>query len=349
MKKRITVIVAVMMSFMMLSACAAPAAPAAPAGGGAPAETAADAGDLGDPVNIRLGHVQNENDIWHLASVRFQEEVERLSGGNITVTIFPNSTLGGDRDMGEGMQIGVVDMALIAGVLGVFEPTVLLLELPYLFESQDEFDRVIHGASGAEIAQNVLNSSGIRILNWWNRGSRQVTSNRPINTLDDIQGLVIRVPEIAAMVTTWNVMGASPTPMAWAEVYTGLEQGVIEAQENPIPFIYSGRIHEVQNYIALTNHKYEYVTMSMSELFWQGLTPAQQEIIIEAANIATEYQNYRVAELTDEFLASMVADGITVTNPDIAGISAVARTAHEPFAQTIDIDLFNRIMTELGR
>ena len=300
-------------------------------------------------IELRLGHVQSESDIWHLASVRFAEEVDRLSNGSMHVTIFANSTLGGDRDMGEGMQIGTVDIALIAGVLGVFEPTVLLLELPYLFESQDEFDRIIHGDTGAEIAQNVLDSSNIRILNWWNRGSRQVTSNRPIYGLADLQGLVIRVPEIAAMVTTWNQMGASPTPMAWAEVFTGLEQGVIEAQENPIPFIHSGSLFEVQDYLAITNHKYEYVTMSMSEMRWQQLTPEQQDIIVEAARIATEYQNERVIVLEQELLEYMVNHGMTVTHPNIAEISAQARLAHEPFAQTIDIDLYNRIMAELGR
>jgi len=341
MKKRVLSVISVLLVMAMLIGCT----PATTTDPGTPGDPPAGAAE----VNIRLGHIQSEIDIWHLASVRFQEEVERLSEGTMTVTIFPNATLGGDRDMGEGMQIGTVDMALIAGVLGVFEPTVLLLELPYLFNSQAEFDKIIHGEAGAEIAENVLNSSGIRILNWWNRGSRQVTSNRPINTIEDIQGLVIRVPEITAMVETWRVMGASPTPMAWAEVYTGLEQGVIEAQENPIPFIYSGRIHEVQNYIAMTNHKYEYVTMSASELFWQGLTAEQQGIIIEAAQIATAYQNEQVVHLTNDLLEIMVAEGITVTNPDIAGISAVARTAHEPFAQTIDIDLFNRIMAELGR
>ena len=307
------------------------------------------ANGAGEVLELRLGHVQSEADIWHLASVRFAEEVERLSEGRISITIFANSTLGGDRDMGEGMQIGTVDIALIAGVLGVFEPTVLLLELPYLFETQEEFDRIIHGPVGAEIAQNVLDSSGIRIMNWWNRGSRQVTSNRPIHNLSDIQSLVIRVPEIAAMVETWNVMGASPTPMAWAEVFTGLEQGVIEAQENPIPFIYSGSLFEVQDYIAITNHKYEYVTMSMSELRWQQLTEEQRDIIVEAARIATEFQNEQVVILERELLDRMVAHGMTVTNPDIGEISERARTAHEPFAQTIDIDLFNRIMAELGR
>lgn len=347
-KKRFTASVCLILTTVLLAACGGgggggAAAPPAGGGGGGAAAPAA------EPIVLRLGHVQSEADIWHIASVRFAEEVERLSDGEIIVDIFPNSILGGDRDMGEGLQMGTVDIALIAGVLGVFEPTILILELPYLFESQDEFDRIIHGAVGEEIAQNVLDSSSIRILNWWNRGSRQVTSNRPIYGLSDLQSLVIRVPEITAMVQTWNVIGSSPTPMAWAEVFTGLEQGVIEAQENPIPFIYSASLFEVQDYLAFTNHKYEYVTMSMSELRWQTLTPEQQGAIMEAARIASEFQNEQVVRLESELLDSMVARGVTITHPNIDEISDQARTAHRPFAETVDIDLFDRIMSELGR
>ena len=345
MNKRITTAVSLVLTTLLLAACGGGGG----GGGGAAAPPAGGGAAAADPIVLRLGHVQSEADIWHIASERFAEEVERLSDGEMTVDIFPNSILVGDRDMGEGLQMGTVDIALIAGVLGVFEPTILILELPYLFESQEEFDRIIHGDVGAEIANNVLESSSIRILNWWNRGSRQVTSNRPINGLADLQSLVIRVPEITAMVQTWNVMGASPTPMAWAEVFTGLEQGVIEAQENPIPFIYSASLFEVQDYLAFTNHKYEYVTMSMSEIRWQSLTPEQQDIVMEAARIASQFQNEQVVILEQELLESMISRGVTVTNPNIDEISAQARTAHRPFAETVDIDLFDRIMAELGR
>ena len=202
-----------------------------------------------EPIVLKLGHIQSENDFWHLGSLKFKEEVEKRSNGTMTVNIYPNSTLGGDRDMAEGMQMGTVDFALIAGVLGNFERSIGLLELPYLFNSQEEFSKIVYGPIGDEIAGNVQKASGILILDWWDRGARQVTANKPINKLEDIKGLKIRLPEIPAMVATWKTMGAAPTPMAWSEVYTGLQQHVIDAQENPIPFIYGGRIHEVQKYL----------------------------------------------------------------------------------------------------
>ncbi|GAB3807694.1 TRAP transporter substrate-binding protein [Virgibacillus kimchii] len=306
-----------------------------------------ESGDGDETVLLTLGHVQSENDIWQDGAVKFKEEVEALSDGEIEIEIHPNATLGGDRDMAEGMQIGSVDFALIAGVLGNFEPSISLLELPYLFSSEEEYNKVIHGEIGEEIADRVLESSSIRILDWWDRGPRHITANRPITTLEDLQGLRMRVPEIQAMDHTWSEMGASPTTMAWDEVYTGLEQNVIEAQENPIPFIYGGRIHEVQDYLALTAHKYEYVTLAMSDLTWSELTEDQQEIISEAASTATAYQNDLVEEQTDEILEAMKEEGLEVTEPNIEEFAEEARKAHEAYAETNDIDLYNRIIEEI--
>lgn len=302
-----------------------------------------------DVLNLKLGHIQSEQDLWHLGAQKFKEELEKRSNGTITLTIYPNSTLGGDRDLVEGMQMGTVDFGLIAGVLGNFAPSIQLLELPYLFKSQDEFNKVVKGKIGEEIAGNVLSSANVRILDWWERGSRQVTANKPINGLDDLKGLKIRVPEIPAMVTTWRAIGANPTPMAWSEVYTGLEQRVIEAQENPIPFIYGGRINEVQSNLAFTNHKYEYVTLVISEMRWNQLTPEQQKIVAEAANAATAYENELVRTKTDEMLKKMEAAGLKVTHPDTAPIAAAAQSAHDAFGAKVNPDLYNRIKQELGR
>jgi len=302
-----------------------------------------------DVLNLKLGHIQSEQDLWHYGAKKFKEELEARSDGKITLTIYPNSTIGGDRDLVEGMQMGTVDFGLIAGVLGNFEPSIQLLELPYLFRSQDEFDTVIGGEIGAEIAENVRQNANVRILNWWERGSRQVTSMKPINGLEDLKGLKIRVPEIPAMVATWRSMGANPTPMAWSEVYTGLEQHVIDAQENPIPFIYGGRLGEVQDYLAFTNHKFEYVTLAMSELRWNQLTDEQKKIITEAAAAATAAENEAVRTQTSEMLKKMVDQGLQVTEPNMDEIAAAAVAAHEPFAKTVNIDLYNRINTALKR
>jgi tripartite ATP-independent transporter DctP family solute receptor len=300
-------------------------------------------------VELKLGHIQSENDLWQDGAVKFKEIVEEKSNGKMKVTIYPNSTLGGDRDMAEGLQIGTVDFALIAGVLGNFEPSIQLLELPYLFKNYEEYNKVVHGKIGKEISERVLKASQIRILAFWDRGPRHVTSNKPINSLADIQGLKIRLPEIKAMVDTWKIMGASPTSMAWNEVYTALQQNVIEAQENPIPFIYGGRIYEVQKYLALTAHKYEYVTLAMSDKRWRTLNKEQREIIEKAAQEATEYENGLVNDKTEELLEKMKKEGLRVTKPDIEEFAAKAKEAHKKFAETVDIDLYNRIINAIQK
>lgn len=303
--------------------------------------------DSGDKLVLKLGHIQSENDLWHDGAIKFKEEVESLSDGNIEIEIHPNSTLGGDRDMVEGMQVGTVDFSLVAGVLGNFSPSMQLLELPYIFENEEEYKQIIHGDIGQELKDNVLADSDVRVLDFWDRGPRHVTANKPIESLTDVKGLKIRLPEIKAMEDTWKHMGASPTAMAWDEVYTGLDQNVIEAQENPIPFIYGGRIHEVQDYLSLTAHKYEYVTLSMSDQTWQSLTEDQQEVITEAAHIATEYENDLVEEQTEDLLQEMVDEGLEVVEPNIDEFAESAKEAHEKIAESIDIDLYNRILDEL--
>lgn len=304
-------------------------------------------GGKDDVLVLKLGHIQSENDLWQDGAEKFKEEVEEASDGKIKIEIYPNSTLGGDRDMAEGLQVGTVDFALIAGVLGNFEPSIQLLELPYIFRNEEDYQKIVNGEVGEEIVDRVLKASDIRILDFWERGPRHITANKPINTLDDLQGLKMRIPEIKAMEHTWKELGAAPTTMAWNEVYTGLEQNVIEAQENPIPFIYGGRIHEVQKYIALTAHKYEYVTLAMSDSTWSKLTKEQQKIIEQAAGKATEFENKLVSEQTEKLLDEMKGEGLEVTKPNIDEFAEAARATHEDFAKTVDLDLYHKIMKEL--
>jgi tripartite ATP-independent transporter DctP family solute receptor len=320
------------------------------------AESAAsDSGSTVDTSNasvvLKLGHIQSESDLWHLGSEKFRDKLAELSNGDIRVDIYPNSTLGGDRDMAEGMQMGTVDIALIAGVLSNFDDSISILEIPYLFRSPEEFEKVIYGDIGDEIAQHVLDSSGIRILDWWERGPRKITSNKPINSVDDMKGLKIRIPEISAMQQVFDACGAASTTMAWSEVYTSLQQGVIEAQENPIPFFYSSSIYEVNKYIANTDHKYEYVTMAMSDQTWQKLTAEQQEWVKEAAEYATEYENSAVDEVSEKDLKDMVDnDGVQVTDPDTSGFISIADEVAPKYAESIgQKDLYDKIEAALGR
>ncbi|MHB8948194.1 MAG: TRAP transporter substrate-binding protein [Rhodoferax sp.] len=300
------------------------------------------------PIVMKLGHIQNESDLWHLGALKFAELVDAKTKGEVQVKVFPNSTIGNDRDMAEGLQIGSVDFALIAGVLGNFEPSIQIMELPYLFKDETHLRKVMYGPIGDQILNNLLKSSDIRGLTFWERGPRQLTSNKPVNSLSDIKGLKIRVPEIPPIIAAWKAMGTNPTPMAWGEVYTGLQQNVIEAQENPIPFIHAGKIYEVQKYIAMTNHKYEYVLIAMSNKAWLKLNPQQQKAVKEAAVESTQYENKLVFEKSDNLLKDLQAKGMKVTKPDTTEWAKQARTVHQQFAEKYGIDLYNKII-EAGK
>ena len=302
------------------------------------------AGGKSEPVVLKLGHIQTQEDLWQLGAEKFAELVEQKTDGQVKIEIYPNSTLGNDRDMAEGLQMGSVDFALIAGVLGNFEPSLQIMELPYLFRDEEHLRKVIYGPVGQELMDKLLTNAEIRGLAFWERGPRQLTSNKPINAVEDIKGLKIRVPEIPPMVAAWKAMGANPTPMAWGEVYTALQQKVVDAQENPIPYIYAGHIYEVQKYIAMTNHKYEYVILAMSDATYNKLTPEQQGAIEEAAREATEYENQLVAEKSDALLAEMKEKGVQVTNPDTEEFAKLAQTVHAEFAQKYGQEIYDKIV-----
>lgn len=318
------------------------------AGCGGNAKNDSAAGGQKKQVALKLGHIQSESDLWHLGAKKFAELVSAKTNGEVTVRIYPNSTIGNDRDMAEGLQMGSVDFALIAGVLGNFEPSLQIMEMPYLFNNEEHLRKVIYGPVGDDLLARLLKSSNIRGLSFWERGPRQLTTNKPVNSLQDIRGLKIRVPEIPPMVSAWKAMGANPTPMAWGEVYTGLQQNVIEAQENPVPYIHAGKIYEVQKYLAMTNHKYEYVILAMSNKTWEKLTPEQQKAVKEAAAEATKYENQLVKDKADELFKDLQAKGMNVTRPDTAEWAKAAKTTHKEFAEKYGMDIYNKII-EAGK
>ncbi len=310
--------------------------------GGGGEKKAADAGKK--TVILKFGHVLDEKHVWHRASEKFAELVDKKTNGSVKIRIYANNQLGNDRDLTEGMQMGSIDMALVAGVVGNFYPPIQLLELPYLFESQDHLRKVIYGPVGDELKQGMRKTAGLVCLQFWERSPRQLTTKKPVNTIDDIQGLKIRVPEIPPMVATWKAMGANPTPMAWGEVYTGLQQGTIDAQENPFSNILSAKIEEVNKCVALTDHVYGYVMMLVSDKTYNKLTPDQQKALQEAAKEVTEWQNKAVAEEEARDLKTLQDKGVTITKPDKTEFIKRAKTAHGEFADKLGKDLYNKIV-----
>jgi tripartite ATP-independent transporter DctP family solute receptor len=297
-----------------------------------------------EPKVLRLGHIQSESNAWHQGSVKFAELVEEKTDGAVNVEVYPSSTLGEDRDLVEGMQIGSVDFALVAGVMSNFHEPYAILELPYLFEDLEHLEEFVYGENGEQLQEEMLEATGVRGLEFWLRGPRELTTNKLVESPEDLRGIKIRVPNIEASVEGWQAMGASPTPMNFGEVYSSLQTGVIDAQENPIEFTVSARIHEVQDYLVMTDHVFGYVQLLMSDLTFQELTEFEREAVLEAAEEARDFQNDIVAQEEEEALKEMLDYGVEVIEVDQEPFREAVQEVNENLADKYGRELYDTIL-----
>jgi TRAP-type transport system periplasmic protein len=202
---------------------------------------------LAADYTFKFGHLANEDNVWHKAAVKFAEVVAEKSGGRIEVRVYPNEQLGKEMELIDGIQLGTVDMTITGESLQNWAPKAALMGTPYAIRDLDHLDSVAGGELGREIEQEVIDTIGLRPIGWFARGPRNLTSNRPIMHPDELKGMILRVPNVPVFVAVWEALGAKPTPMAFSEVFTSLQQGTIEGQENPLALIRSANFQEVQN------------------------------------------------------------------------------------------------------
>jgi len=257
-------------------------------------------------LNLKLAHVVNEKDAFHLCALKFKEIVEEETDGNVTVTIFPNAKLGDERALLEGMKMGVVDAGIItSGPFINFVPEFGVFDLPFLFRSPEHAYAVLDGPVGKSILKK-MESQGWKGLAYGERGFRNLTnSKRSVRTPEDMEGLKIRLMQNPVYVDSFKALGANAVPMAWTEALTALQQKTIDGQENPLNVIVAFKLYESQQYLSLTRHAYAPNVIMMSMRSWNKLTPEQQEIVQNAAQLAAEanrnHDNSKAAEWV-EFL-----------------------------------------------
>ncbi len=265
-----------------------------------------------DVLKLKIGHVVTETGGEHLGSVKFAELLDKKSGGKIQLQIFPNGQIGGNREMIESMQVGALDMALPAlPALGGFTDKTKVFDLFYLFDDNKQAEKVLDGPVGQEVAKSV-EAANIKIISWWTQGFRETTANREIRTPADLKGLKIRVMENPLHIEAWNMLGASAIPMAFSEVLTSLQQGVLDAQENPYQNIVNSGFHTVQKYIIETNHLYGPLPVVFSKVVWDKLTSEQQKIILEAAEETKVWQRAKQDEINNKLKADIQKTGKNV-------------------------------------
>lgn len=278
-------------------------------------------------MTLKLGHLANEDNPWHLASLKFGEELKALTNGRIEVEVYPNESLGKEIDLINGMQLGTVDMTITGESLQNWAPMAALLAVPYAYKSIEHMDEVASGPIGDKIKAQIIEKVQIRPIAYFARGPRDLTSNRPIKSPDDLNGLKMRVPNVPLFVDVWKALGANPGPMAFSEVFTSLQNGTIEAQENPLALIRSASFYEVQKYVNLTDHVRSWIYLTIAESTWAKLSADDQAAVMEAAKRAQAFER-------DLFNKSLAADraflegkGMTFVEVDGAAFQAKAKDA----------------------
>lgn len=262
---------------------------------------------------IKVGHGAAEAFHMHRALLKFEELVEAGSDGEIDVQIFPSSQMGPDREMIEGVQTGVLEMAIPpSSFFAGWDPAFAVIELPYMYASKDIAFDVLDGKAGDDMLARVEDQWLVG-LGWLELGVRNVTNNvRPISTPEDLAGVKLRTMKVPAHVATFETLGANPTPMNFGEVYSALQQGVIDGQENPLAIITSQRFYEVQKYLSTTGHVFAVYMPVISKPFFDSLSAEHQQLIRESMAAARAHQAELVAAEDTAQLEEIRAAGVEV-------------------------------------
>src|SRR5699024_8545547 len=243
----------------------------------------------GDVITWKLGHLADENHIWHDTSLKFAELVEEKTDGQIEIKVYPSNTLGGETDTINAINAGTADMVISGETLDNWAPKAALLATPYAFRDLVHVQKVVEGGMGDEIEEEIIEKRALRPLCYMTRAPRNLTSNKPIESVEDIKGFKRRVPNVPLFLDSWDAVGAKPQVMDFDEVFTGLQQNVIDGQEKPADLIQSGALYEVQDYVNRTEHVYSWIYVLVGNDQFEALNDEQQEAVKEAALEAQDY------------------------------------------------------------
>jgi tripartite ATP-independent transporter DctP family solute receptor len=264
------------------------------------------AGPAAAQQKLKWAHVYETGEPYHTESVWAAAEIKKRTNGKFDIEVFPASSLGKETDINQGMSLGTVDMIISGPSFAARSyPRIGIAYYPFIFRDADHLVAYSKSPVFAEMVDGFRQKTGIQITAYTYYGARQTTSNRPFTDCAGMKGLKIRVPDVPAYMATPKACGANPTPIAFAEVYLALQNGTVEAQENPLTTIEAKKFYEVQKAIMLTSHIVDGLTTQIAPHVWSKLTPDEQKIFTEvtreAAARATDKIKKREAELVEEF------------------------------------------------
>ncbi|WP_404456617.1 sialic acid TRAP transporter substrate-binding protein SiaP [Oceanobacillus kapialis] len=291
----------------------------------------------GESYELEFGMQPNTQSNEYEAVEYLADYVEEESDGRLTVTIFPDAQLGNDLEMLGQLQDGSLDLTLSEmGRFAQWVPRAELLAVPYVIEDFDHIKRVVYETDfGEELRNELVEEHDLRVVDSGYNGTRVTSSSSEISELADMEGISLRVPEAQTLLDYAEYTGATPTPMAFSEVYLALQTGQVDGQENPLSAIRAQSFHEVQDYIALTNHVVNDNTYVVSEQTWQDLPEDLQQILADGIDAATDHHTELFQTEEEELIEFFEGEGVTITEPDLTEFREAVAEAYPNYYEKI--------------
>lgn len=303
-----------------------------------------------NPIVMSLSYGGADGSEEDIAAKKFEQLLEERTKGKIDVVLFGNEQLGKEVDVVTSLELGTVNMAIMgATVHQQAAPEYNIWSAYYIFKNRAEVLQIMNGPVGEKVSEAMLKNKGIRMLGIGLRGPRNLTSDRPIRTPEEVKGLKIRIPLQPIYVKSWEALGAKPQAIAYGELYTALKQGIVEAQENPLAYIYAPAFYEVQKYVNVTEHQRSFFTYVVSEKFFQRLDQGLQQVLLEVAQETCDFHNNLQKAKEADWKNRLEEKGMVFVQADQAAFRKALQDIPQQFADKWAPGFYQEILSELSK
>jgi tripartite ATP-independent transporter DctP family solute receptor len=286
-------------------------------------------------TELKLGHVGEPGSLIGAAADHFARIVNSRLHGKYKIVTYGSSQLGGDKEMMQKLKLGTIEMVEPSTIMSSIADMFGVFEMPYLVKSREHMKKIGDEVFWSKIAPSA-EKKGYKVLGLWENGFRQITNNKhPISKPEDLQGIKLRVPEGKWRVKMFQAYGANPSPMKFSEVFTALQTGVMDGQENPLSQIFSGKFYEVQKYLSMSGHVYTPSYLVMSTSGWNKLPPDVQKVFEEAARETQSFVYTQGAKMDEVLLHKMKDAGIKVNEVDKDAFIKASGSVYEEFSKEV--------------
>lgn len=293
---------------------------------------------------IRLAHTQAPDHPVHICIVEAAAKIKQRTNGDVDISIYPSSQLGGDRDVAEGMQMGTIGMSIFGtGALQSLDKRLIVEELPFAWPTKQKAYAAVDGDLG-KMVNDILLGYQIVGLSYWESGHRHITNSvRPIKSIKDIEGLKFRVPEAEMRIDTFKAVGALPIPMPLSEVFTALQTKVMDGQENPLATLYTLKFYEVQKYLTLSYHIWGSFLVAIAEDVWNGLPENYRGIVMEEIDGIKPKQRQMITDMEKDALEKIRAAGLEINSLDMEEFRKAEQGVWEKYSQQFGKELVDAV------